>query len=377
MTPDDLVRTLHRAADTVPPSAPDLQAVLRRHHRRRLRSVATAATVAVAVTASGMVLAERALSSHPAPPATPPATTAAPPTPAATETAAASGQRLPLEPGWAMLDAGSNQNPLGYQPPRGLLEFSPDRKIVAVALPDLIDGPRQRVALDDGRTVLLGSKDLQPGVQRQDGVNVTGLAIRLVVLAPGGAVALTREVRVQGQDVELVGATATAAYLYRTPGQIVRHDLASGKEERLTALDPLPGWDVNNLSIQSGLLLTTSQTACDLRISSADTGKPIRTVHFDVSQWRCPTADRVRVSADGRLLAIALRGTAANPVNAFDVVNVATGVTTHRLLSSTSRSGIVGMAWRGTVLRVAWVNLPNPGSQVYPMADVLQTADVA
>ncbi|MET7403840.1 hypothetical protein ABZS66_61265 [Dactylosporangium sp. NPDC005572] len=371
MTPDDLVRTLHRAADAVPPSAPDLRAVLRRHHRRRLRSVATAATIAVAVTASGMVLAERALSPHPAPPATAPTTTAA------TETAPAPGQRLPLEPSWAMLDAGNNQNPLGYQPPRGLLELSPDRKIITVAPPDHIDGPRQRVALDDGRTVLLGSKDLQPGVQRHDGVDVTGLAIRLVVLAPGGAVVLTREVRVQGQDVQLVGATATAAYLYRTPGQIVRHDLASGKEERLTALDPLTAWDINNISIQSGLLLTTSRTACDLRITSADTGKPIRTVHFDVNRWHCPTADRVRVSADGQLLAIALRGTAANPVNAFDVVNVDTGETTNRQLSPTSTSGIVGMAWRGTALRVAWVNLPNSGSQIFPMADVLQTADVS
>jgi hypothetical protein len=32
--------------------------------------------------------------------------------------------------------------------------------------------------------------------------------------------------------------------------------------------------------------------------------------------------------------------------------------------------------WRGTTLRIAWINLPNPGSQVYPMADVLQTADI-
>ncbi|MER7007290.1 hypothetical protein ABT297_30205 [Dactylosporangium sp. NPDC000555] len=277
---------------------------------------------------------------------------------------------------WSQVRDHDSQNPLGYQPPQGLLELSPERKIIAVAPPDLIDGLRQRVALDDGRTVLLGSKDLQPGVRRTDGVNVTGLAMRLVVLAPGGAVALTREVRLQGQDVQLVGATATAAYLYRTPGRIVRHDLASGTEERLAALDPLPAWDTNNLSIQSGLLLTTSQAACDLRISSADTGKLVRTVHFDVNRWHCPTADRVRVSADGRLLAVALRGTAANP-DTFDVVNVATGVTTHRLLSPTSRSGIVGMAWRGTVLRVAWVNLPDPGSEVYPMADVLQTVDVS
>jgi hypothetical protein len=117
-----------------------------------------------------------------------------------------------------------------------------------------------------------------------------------------------------------------------------------------------------------------------LRIFSVDTGAPVRTVRFDAGRWRCPAADRVRVSSDGRLLAVALRGTSTNPVNGVDILDVATGETTHHPLSSpptpTSRSGIVGMAWHGSTLRVAWVNLPNPSSQVHPMADILHTTDI-
>jgi len=371
MMPDDLATAIRHAADAVPAQAPDLQQVLRRHRRRRLRSAVAAASVVVVAGALGVVLLGRAPAPQPALPGTSPTATT-PPTPAAW-----SGQRLPLDTSWNVHDRDGKGDIAGYQPPAGLLELAPDRRIMSTPRPDVIDVQRQCIALDDGRTVLLGSKNLKPGTQRQDGIDATDLELRLVVLAPGGGVTLTRNVRVQGQDVQLIGATATDAYLYRTPGRIVRHNLATGHEDRLTALEPLPAWDIANLSVQQGLLLTSSAADCTLHVTAVPTGKPAGTVPSLPAGWQCPGAQRIRVSADGRSLAVPLAGQGPKPASAVALVDLASGrLTLTALEAGPASSGILGIAWSGTTARVAWIKLPDPPTTISPMTDVLQATDL-
>lgn len=106
------------------------------------------------------------------------------------------------------------------------------------------------VRLGDGRLVLLGTKDLMPGVERDDDAFVEGLAMPLVVVGADGAVQLERDVRVVGEDPYLVGADDQAAHLQRTvyprdsyeveSARLVRHDLATGVETLVTDLaEPL------------------------------------------------------------------------------------------------------------------------------------------
>lgn len=247
--------------------------MLRRHraHRRRRAALATvaAAVAVIAVTGVTAGLTRQAAPGTQTPATQPPPTHAATPTPATQ----ARAQRLPLDAGWA-LGPDKNGGKVTVHDARALLELRADQRLVANPVPaEVVDDIRSWVALDDGRSVVLGGKDLKPGVQRQDGPDVTDYAIRLLVLSPDAQVKLQREVRVQGQDVQLIGATATTAYLYRTPGRVMAHDLATGAEQRLTTLDPLPAWEAQTLTIQGGVLFAASRESCRLTATALDTGR--------------------------------------------------------------------------------------------------------
>jgi hypothetical protein len=375
MMTDDIAETVRRAADAVPASGSDLSAVLRRHraHRRRRTALATTAAVVAVVAVSGVTVA---LHRQPAgkEPGQLPAT--AQQTPAQGQ----QGQRLPLDAGWALAP-----NKYGAQVTvpdvRALLELGADRRIVATAVPAaVVDVVRSWVPVEDGRSVVLGGKDLKPGVQRDDGVDVTDYSVRLLVLGPDAQVRQQREVRVQGQDVQLVGATTTTAYLYRTPARIVAHDLATGTERPLTTLDPVPAWDAYTLSVQGGLLFAVSQESCTLTATALDTGRRVFTARFpDRQHWSCPTTRTARLSPDGSTFAVAVSdGDEAATVSLLKV-DVATGVVTSfpvsgGVVARDLKPGTLGVGWVGSTVRVAWVRMPAPG--VHPLSESIQVTDV-
>ncbi|GGM16015.1 hypothetical protein ACFFX1_03415 [Dactylosporangium sucinum] len=360
---DELTEAVRGAARAVPPNAPDLEGVLRRHKRRRRRHALSAAAAALAVLLAGAAVVLR----EPAPtnPTLDPS-----PSPVTSTAAAAPGfQRLNLDFRSAQI-AGDKTRSVGVQQPPGLLELAPDgRTILSVPLPDVVDDARNHILLPDGRTVLLGSKDLKPGTKRTDGVDVTDLEIRLVVLSPAGAVTLSRNVRIQGQDVGLVGATATEAYLSR-PAGIVRHDLATGAEQ------PLSGAPADTFMIESGLALTLDVTTCQLGVHALATDILMTTLHLPTSS--CGTFHQVRISPDGRLLATATWDPFSAAVPSVAVCRLADSRAAVYELAGRAGDppGVLGLAWSGSTLRVAQAVLPPDANRMYPLAEVLKTRDI-
>lgn len=374
MMTDDIAETVRRAADTVPASRSDLAAVLRRHraHRRRRTALTTvaAAVAVIAVTGTAAAFNRQAAGKQPA----------QAPTSVQQTQAQQAEQRLPLDAGWAL---GPNKYGAQVTVPdvRALLELRAGRRIVANPVPAaVVDLVRSWVPLDDGRSTVLGGKDLKPGVQREDGVNVTDYAIRLLVLGPDGQLQRQREVRVQGQDVQLVGANATTAYLFRSPGRIVAHDLATGAERRLTTLDPVPAWETHSFSVQGGLLLAASQESCEMTATALDTGRKVFTAGFpDLRKWSCPTTRTARLSPDGRTVAVAVSGGDEAATVSLLRIDVATGKVTSSPVSNGPvarelKPGTLGVGWVGTTVRVAWLRMPAPG--VHTLSESIQVTEI-
>ncbi|MGH9023709.1 MAG: hypothetical protein ACRDV9_11535 [Acidimicrobiia bacterium] len=106
------------------------------------------------------------------------------------------------------------------------------------------------LGLPDGRLVILGTRDLMPGVARRDGADVAGVAVPLVVTTTDGTVLVDRDVRERGRSVSLLAASSTEAILYRSEatryggpiggGRLVAHDLATGAERALGRLTHTP-----------------------------------------------------------------------------------------------------------------------------------------
>ncbi|MEU0553674.1 hypothetical protein [Dactylosporangium sp. NPDC006015] len=360
MTTGDITEVIRRAADAVPAAGSDLDAVLRRHHRNRRRKATSAALGAVAVTAVAAVTAIIAL--NPGGPAVGPAA----PSRTIQDQDQGPRQRLPLNAGWA-LGPDKNGGKVTVPQVRALYELGADRRLDGTPVPEIVDDVRAWVPLDDGRSVVLGGKNLKPGVSREDGPDVSDFAIRLLVLDAGGQVGLQREVRVQGQDVELLGATATTAYLYRTPGRIMAHDLATGAEHRLTGLEPVPSWETHSLTVQGGLLLAAPHASCGLRAVALDTGKQLFVAYLP-----CAATRVMRLSPDGRTLAVALSDP-AGVVTLFRI-DVATGRVGTTPVTRGERSGVLGVGWAGGTVRVVWLRLPATGA--HPLSEELRITDV-
>ncbi|MEV0565836.1 hypothetical protein [Dactylosporangium sp. NPDC050588] len=359
MTTGDITEVIRRAADALPAADSDLDAVLRRHRRNRRRK-ATAALGAVAVTAVAAIAAIVAIN--------PDGTAVGPAAQSRTTQDLALGQmqRLPLNAGWA-LGPDKSGGKVTVPQVRALYELGADRQLDGTPVPEIVDDVRAWVPLDDGRSVVLGGKNLKPGVSREDGPDVSDFAIRLLVLDAGGQVGLQREVRVQGQDVELLGATATTAYLYRTPGRIMAHDLATGAEQRLTGLEPVPSWETHSLTVQGGLLLAAPHASCGLTAAALDTGKQLFAAYLP-----CAATRVMRLSPDGRTLAVALSDP-AGVVTLFRI-DVATGRVGTTPVTRGERSGVLGVGWAGGTVRVVWLRLPATGA--HPLSEELRVTDV-
>ncbi|MER7459530.1 hypothetical protein [Micromonospora sp. NPDC126480] len=359
--PDDLAEAVHRAARTTPPHGSDLAAVRRRARAgRRRRSAATAGGLALFVAlAAGAVplLAGNA----PAPTSRPAATSAVPAAPSSpSPTWTPPAQRLVM-----------TVDPARHGPGEDL-PFLPVEEVLA-------DGSVRRhpvpenfslgAALPDGRLVGLVYTDLLPGSPRADGPDVEGLSIKLVVLGADGALERSREVRIKGQGVELIGADQRVAYLARDTG-IVTHDLATGRE-RMLLRSSTAGVD----------LLTASRTDVrpDLLVEQRDddgcrtdvrrTADGVRIARLTVGGV-CENG--LRLAPDGALVAVPYRRldqSRDRREQRLAVFDTATGAlrTDQAIGNPAMTPGAVhGVAWSDDLtVRVAWTGLPvNAGRDV-------------
>ncbi|MEW2381058.1 hypothetical protein AB0873_03025 [Micromonospora sp. NPDC047707] len=346
--PEDLAKAVHRAARTTPSRTSDLAAVLRRARaRRRRRSATTAGGLAllVALTSGAVPLLARspsASTSGPAGTTSRPTMTATPSPPA----------RWP-EPAQRLMVTVDRDSPPGV-----VEEVLPGGSIRRHRVPEDFS---LGAALPDGRLVGLVYTDLTPGVARSDGPDVEGLSIRLVVLGPDG-VERSREVRVEGQGIELLGADTTVAYLARDAG-IVTHDLLTGREKSLLR------------SSTAGVdLLAASQT--DVRPDRLVEQRDDHGCHTDVR--RTTDGKRIarltvsglcvnglRLSPDGALVAVPYRPldtSGDRREQRLAVFDTATGaLRADQLIADPAfvPGPITGVAWADdATVRVAWAGLP-------------------
>jgi hypothetical protein len=181
------------------------------------------------------------------------------------------------------------------------------------------------VAIDNGY-IALGSLDTMPGVSRQDGPDVSGVEFRLVRLDADGSLIADSNVRVRGEDVVLLGATDTTAYLERgLPGVdgavVVARDLSTGAESPLATV---PVWS-NASDIYSGKLAiagSDSTGACRLvlvDLASAEVSSP--------PDNSCAAVQSLRFSPDGAQLAVIHGNGPGTPTNEvrLSVRDVASG----------------------------------------------------
>jgi hypothetical protein len=354
----DVQDLVHRAAAATEPHVADLAGIRRRAARRRRRRAAFAAGGAALAVMSVLVAPINLTRGAPAP------NTRAP-SAAVSTTAPAPAQRLIL-PGEGWTESVEGRPTAGVTDLEGIAEVRADGGLDILPRPPGFGQMNQVEALTDGRLVALGSLDLMPGVEREDGPMVEGVEFPLVVTRPGGAVVSSRDVRVRGEHVALLGATGGVAYLAR-PAGVVAHDLETGTE-RLVApltLDVSSGDQAGSTAV-----LVTQGT---LIVVDLDSGR--ETGRFPLPGYR----GAVRLSPDGRLLAVvSLDGNDET----VEIRDVATGrvITTRPLRRDvrTFNSRSTGLAWTdSTTLRAAWPDLPADATRIYPFAEVLHTLRIS
>jgi hypothetical protein len=357
---EDLV---HRAATAAQPHVTDFDRVRRRAAKRRRRRTRFAA--GGAAFAAVFVLVATALLARPAPRPN----VAAPIAPAtfSTSTPTAPAQRLIL-PGDGWTESVEGRPITGVAAVDGIVEVHPDGRSVVLPRPPDLDQIDHMEALADGGLVVLGSRDLMPGVERDDGPMVEGVEFPLVVTRADGAVVSRRDVRIHGEHVALLGVADGVAYLARKAG-VVAHNLNTGAERLVV---PLTGdfFDGDQAGSTAVLLAQGQLVVVDL-LAGQQTGR------FALPGHR----GHVRLSPDGRSVAIVtMQG--RNEINEIvEIRDVGTGkVSTTRQLRNDIRmwnSDTTGLAWiDADTVRAAWPEPPPDAGRIYPFLEVLHTAQI-
>jgi hypothetical protein len=165
--------------------------------------------------------------------------------------------------------------------------------------------------LDDGTFVVVASQDLTPGVDRPDGPSAQGLAFPLMHLSVSGDILTSRDIRVPGELVSLVGASGNSAYVVRSPsdqasdgGRLVSIDLSSGQEQVVaTGLSQPTAGDVRSGDIALGFgpsVGTATGRACSIWRLDSGTDAP--------STAEIPSCESVlslQISPDGSEVGVA------------------------------------------------------------------------
>lgn len=385
VVPDDLADLVHRAAQTTPPHAADLANVRRRARARRRRRAATAVSglVVLVALAGGAVpvLAgrDRAVApvSAPSVPSTGagPATSAPPPAPA---------QRLLIAGG------GGSSQPLRGGPEIGLVGGAADEVLAdgSVVRHPVPAGWGETVALPDGRLVGLKLTDLMPGVRRKDGPNVAGLSIKLMVLGADGRVQHSREVRVKGQSITLVGADERYAYLVRDDVGLVSHELTTGREKTLVRSSKVgAALMVGSADVTAGLMATVA-SQFDVNRCRVDVLRLAGGARLARLEVKGDCTQSIRLSPDGSLVAIPYART--DPADRrtreyrVAILDTATGqrrtdqlIGTAGTVNGLPAGGTWGAAWvDDTTVRVVWAQLPPQPRKVYSVSELARVVAV-
>jgi hypothetical protein len=388
---DELASVVRLAADAVPARTQEFEAIVRRrraYHRRRSLTTAGLAAAIVAATATAVPLTAQS------DPAVRPTTAGGTAAASTTGAAAQPAQRLLLSGADGQYSVGDRR--YGIRSPNGIVEIMPDGRFVTHASPGM--AAQQYLALPDGRLVMLGSKDLKPGVPREDGPWVTDVAFLLAVTGHDGTVQVSRDVRVMGEHVYLVGATAEAAYLLRAEHRLVRHNLASGNEQPLAAASAAiqafrrqSGEDVR-VSVEGERVALVERRVSPVpphvRIIDLATGATVSDLALAT---KATGVSEIRLAPGARLAAIVSQRFVERPdlpmphrwrvEHRLRIVEVATGrVLTNRVLVEQIGDQVAdvrGLAWSDpTTLRVAWYALPLNADRLYDLTEVLQVETV-
>ena len=355
---EDLV---HRAATAARPHVTDLDRVRRRAVVRRRRRTAFTAGGA-ATLAAVIVLVAPAFLNRPAPRPN----TAAPIAPAPS-TATAPAQRLILSGrGWTGSVEGRPTT--GVADVDGIVEVHPDGRFDVLPRPPGLDQIHHMEALADGGLVVLGSRDLMPGVEREDGPMVEGVESPLIVTRADGAVISRRDVRIHGEHVALLGVADGVAYLARKAG-VVAHNLNTGAERLVVPLTE--DFSHGDQAGSTAVLLTQGELVVVDLVAGRQTGR-----------FALPGRHgSVRLSPDGRSVAVVSMQGRDGIDEVVEIRDVGTGkVSTVRQLRTNIRmwaSDTTGLAWTDAdTLRAAWPEPPPDADRIYPLTEVLHTTQI-
>jgi hypothetical protein len=156
-----------------------------------------------------------------------------------------------------------------------------------------------------GRIVVLSTRDLMPGIARQDGPNVEGLQILLTVFEQTGEVVFEEDVRVVGEDVSLIGASSDEVFLQRyvpgseEPSRISALSLAGGAERVVVERTDIAasGAAAHSLIALAG---GGRNAPCEVEIISSVSGATVQ--RFDLPD--CMGVAGVALSDDGERAAV-------------------------------------------------------------------------
>lgn len=343
---DAAVRALSRTAGAYPG---ELEGVYRRARQRRTRRLA--ATVTFAGVAATAVTAGVVLPPSPSPSPAPPPVAAAATSAAAAEPA----QRLLLR-GASGSYRSASAAVLRLGGAANVGEIRADGRLLRHAVVGA-DGWDRSVGLADGRIVALGPRDTMPGVERPDGVDVTGLKINLVVTGPGGAIRTERDVRRTGEPVALLTADTTTAYLWRPTG-LVAHDLATGAERLLVSRKALGVPGILDGSIEAADLvggrLVTSRTSTPCEVSVLDTGPDTIVAGLQLPGSNCRAVTGLQLSPAATTVAITYQVPDFTAGYRIALVRIRDGATlVDRAITGTARAAsakheqvLVDVAWQ-------------------------------
>ncbi|MCP2324877.1 WD40 repeat protein [Hamadaea flava] len=394
--PEDLDGAVRAVAEHAPGGYATLAEITargRQARRRRTVAVSSLAAFAVLGSALGVPLVVKRADGRTGPQPETSATTAAPtptssPSPRIWTSAA---QRLLLNgSGGSVTHSDGSQ--AGIDGPTGPTELLPTGKVRALRTPTFNAGVVDLLAKPDGGLVMLGIQNLQPGVARTDGPNVSGLEIRLVVVRPDGTTSSKRNIRVQGEYVSLLAADEDTAILWRKHG-VFRRTIATGQEERLVSASAIAGGNVDDAQTRIGAVSLVGQAIAVVRpmgpcptiqIGSLTSGTH-RQLTLRGNPRDCGVGD-MRFSPDGTSLAVAYGQRSAKDVR-LAVFDTATGalVSDSALYSTPDPVGLMepgtaelrGLAWLDDrTVRAAVTALPHGATRTYRYTELLRIVDL-
>jgi hypothetical protein len=395
--PEELDRAVRAVADHIPAgrlSLPEITARGRRLRRRRTATVCSVAAVAILAGAVGVPTMLRRADARPAPQPAASTTASASPSPtvsASPRTWTTAAQRLLLnQSSGSVIHADGST--AGINGSTGFVELLPSGKLRTLKTPKY-NADIDLIPLPGGGAVLLGSDVSQPG-QFPDGPNITGLRIELAVQRPDGSIASKRNVRIQGEYVDLLTADEQTAVLWRKRG-VYLHDLATGQEQKLAGATALAGGNVDQntaptrvaaMSAQGRTIAVTQGTICPvIKIGGWNTGAA-RTLALPDSPARCAVGE-MRYSPDGDALAVAYSPRIESKQVRLAVYDTGSGalVSDNELYTAADPLAMLepgspelrGIAWLDSrTVRTAVTLLPPGAKKNYRYQDLLRLIDI-